>query len=134
MLAVTVGSVMLARGSPSAVQDARDADHLAKKAHIAAEENKQSIKDLEGQLLAINEASMDSTSRLNKAIEDVLQAEGEAAIVAGRKRLQAMQAEQAAIAKRKADLEVAIRKKKRTEKLDMTKCIQGGSLGSKDCL
>ncbi len=138
MLAVTVGAVILASGlvwfAIDQMRVAEEAERVAEQARLAAEENKRSIRDLEGALLVLNEESMTNTARLNKAIDDVLKAESEAAIIAGRKKLQAMQAEQAALAKRKAEIEEAIRKKKRGEKVDMTKCLQGGSIGSKDCL
>jgi hypothetical protein len=138
MIVVTIGAVLLAGAltwfAVDRMRAASEADRVAVQARLDADQNRKDIDELNTQLVALNQQQAANTTRLNKAIEDVIKAEGEAAAIAGRKRLQAEQAEQAAIAKRQAEIRDAIAKKKRNEKVDMTKCLQGGSIGNKDCL
>jgi hypothetical protein len=138
MLVVTVGAVLVASGltwfAIDRMNAAAEADRVAEAARIEAEKNKQDIKALDTQLVALNEQQAENSARLTKAIDDLLKAEGDAAIAESKRKLKAIEDRQREIDRQKREAEERRIKLERTKKRDFSKCLEGGSLGSKDCL
>lgn len=138
MLAVTIGAVLLASAltwfAIDRMRVADDADRKAEEARVTADENKRAIRELDAQLLALNEQSAENNIKLNKAVDDVLRAEGDAAIAESKRKVREAQDRQREIDRKKADAKALRDRIERGKKRDFSKCLQGGSLGSKDCL
>jgi hypothetical protein len=138
MLAVTVGAVLLASAltwfAIDRMSAADEADRIAEQARGAAADNKRALEALESQLLVLNEQSAENNIRLNNAITNVLEAEGAAAIAESKRKVKEAQDKQREIDRQRAKAAAIQAKIKRGEKVDMSKCLQGGSIGSKDCL
>lgn len=138
MLAVTIGAVLAASGLTwFAIDQMRAADESARvaaDARIAADKNRRDIQELETTLLALNEQAAENTVRLNKAIEEVLAAEGAAAVAESKRKLKAIEDRQREIDRKRAEAEERRKLIERRKVQDFSKCLANGSIGDKDCL
>lgn len=137
MLAVTVGAVLAASGltwfAIDRMRAAAEADRIAEDAHRQAEENKRAIRELDAQIVALNAQSAENNLRLNKAVQDVLDAEDAFAIAESKRKVKEAQDRQREIDRQK---EAARRERERIERLGPIKIKQeclDGVIGKKGC-
>jgi hypothetical protein len=107
MLVVTVGAVLVASGltwfAIDRMNAAAEADRVAEAARATADENKRAIKELDAQLVALNEQSAENNVRLNKAVQDVIDAEDAAAIAESKRKVKEAQDRQRELDRKRAD-------------------------------
>lgn len=137
MLVVTVGAVLLASAltwfAIDRMRAADDADRIAEQARAAADENKRAIKELDSQLVALNAKASENNTRLNKAIDDVLIAEGAAAIAESKRKVQEAQERQRELDRQRAAIKAAKDKIDRNAKFTIKQECLDGVIGKKGC-
>ncbi|MFN0253321.1 MAG: hypothetical protein ACKV2T_41000 [Kofleriaceae bacterium] len=137
MLVVTVGAVLAASGltwfAIDQMRVADEADRKAETARIAAEQNKADIQALDTQLVALNEQQAENSARLTKAINDVLIAEGTAAIAESKRKLKEIEDRQRELNRQRAAIAAEKAAKDRVAPITIKKECLDGVIGKKGC-